>query len=292
MQLIFVQFLNGLQLSMLIFLLAAGLTLIFGLMNVLNLAHGAFFTLGAYGGLSVSSATGSFWLAIILGPILPFAVGALLQYFVLQPLVDRGRSTHLDLALMTFGLLFATAGAVELVYGSAFYTIPVPPALGGHVSILGASYPAYRLFIIVAGIAVACVLKLIVDRTLIGATLRAGVDNRDMVAALGIDVNLLFAIVFGAGAALAGFAGVVAAPVMSIYSQMGIGIVVTTFVVVVVGGLGNLQGSFYAALIVGMTDTLTQAFVPDAELFAIYILLILVMIVRPQGLFGTISRVA
>jgi branched-chain amino acid transport system permease protein len=292
MQLLLFQLLNGLQLSMLIFLLAAGLTLIFGLMNILNLAHGAFFTLGAYSGLLASAATGSFWPALVVGPMLPFVLGALLQYLVLQPLVDRGRSTHLDLALMTFGLLFATAGAVELLYGSAFYSIAMPSVLSGHVSLLGLSYPAYRLFIVAAGFAVAGSLKVVVDRTLIGATLRAGVDNREMVAALGINVNLLFAIVFGVGAALAGLAGVIAAPVTSVYSQMGIGIVVTTFVVVVVGGLGNLEGSFYASLIVGMTDTLSQAYLPDAEMFAVYALLIVVMIIRPQGLFGTVSRVA
>jgi branched-chain amino acid transport system permease protein len=169
MQLFLFQILNGLQLSMLIFLLAAGLTLIFGLMNILNLAHGAFFTLGAYGGLLASSASGSFWAALIVGPMLPFVLGALLQYFVLQPLVDRGRSTHLDLALMTFGLLFATAGAVELLYGSAFYSIAMPPVLSGHISLLGFSYPAYRLFIMAAGLVVALSLKLVVNRTLIGA---------------------------------------------------------------------------------------------------------------------------
>lgn len=292
MLLFVLQLLNGLQLSMLIFLLAVGLTLIFGLMNILNLAHGAFFTLGAYCGLVVAGTTGSFWAALLVGPVLPFVVGALLQYCVLQPLAERGRSTHLDLALLTFGLLFATAGAVELFYGSAFYSIAMPASLSGHVSLFGLSYPAYRLFIIVAGLAVAAALLLIVDRTLIGATLRAGVDNREMVTALGININRLFAIVFGVGAALAGLAGVIAAPIMSVYSQMGIGIVVTTFVVVVVGGLGNLRGSFYASLIVGMTDTMAQAYLPQAELFAVYALLIVVMIVRPQGLFGAVGRVA
>ena len=292
MLLFVLQLLNGLQLSMLIFLLAVGLTLIFGLMNILNLALAAFFTLGAYCGLVVASTTGSFWAALLVGPVLPFAVGALLQYCVLQPLAERGRSTHLDLALLTFGLLFATAGAVELLYGSAFYSIAMPASLSGHVSLFGLSYPAYRLFIIVAGLAVAAALLLIVDRTLIGATLRAGVDNREMVTALGININLLFAIVFGVGAALAGLAGVIAAPIMSVYSQMGIGIVVTTFVVVVVGGLGNLRGSFYASLIVGMTDTMAQAYLPEVELFAVYALLIVVMIVRPQGLFGAAGRVA
>jgi branched-chain amino acid transport system permease protein len=292
MQLVLVQVLNGVQLSMLVFLLAVGLTLIFGLMNILNLAHGAFFTMGAYFGLIVAKATGSFWAALLLGPLLPFAAGFVLQFFVLQPLAERGRSTHLDLALLTFGLLFATAGAVEYIYGSAFYSITPPDILKGRVALLGVQYPLYRLFIIGVGITVAVTLVLIIDRTLVGAMLRAGVDNREMVTALGIDINVLFALVFGLGSALAGLAGVVAAPVMSIYSSMGIGIVVTTFVVVVVGGLGNLRGSFYASLIVGMTDTLAQAFFPEAELFAVYALLIVVMILRPQGLFGSIGRVA
>src|SRR6266852_7033273 len=292
MQLFILQFLNGFQLSMLVFLLAVGLTLIFGLMNILNLAHGAFFTMGAYCGLVVASTTGSFWAALLVGPVLPFVVGALLQYCVLQPLVERGRSTHLDLALLTFGLLFATAGAVEYLYGSSFYSSATPDLLKGRIALLGIEYPAYRLFIIAAGISVAAGLSLVIDRTLIGATLRAGVDNREMVTALGININVLFALVFGFGSALAGFAGIVAAPVMSIYSNMGIGIVVTTFVVVVVGGLGNLKGSFYASLIVGMTDTFAQAFLPEAELFAVYALLIVVMIFRPQGLFGAVGRVA
>ena len=292
MQLFLIQILNGVQLSMLVFLLAVGLTLIFGLMNILNLAHGAFFTMGAYFGLVVAKATGSFWLALAIGPLLPFAVGFVLQFFVLQPLAQRGRSTHLDLALMTFGLLFATAGAVEYIYGSAFHSIVPPDFLKGRVALLGVEYPLYRLFIIFVGVVVAITLELIIDRTLIGATLRAGVDNREMVTALGININVLFGLVFGLGAALAGLAGVVAAPVMSIYSNMGIGIVVTTFVVVVVGGLGNLRGSFYAALIVGMTDTLSQAFLPEAELFAVYALLIVVMIFRPQGLFSSAGRVA
>jgi branched-chain amino acid transport system permease protein len=292
MQLFLVQLLNGVQLSMLVFLLAVGLTLIFGLMNILNLAHGAFFTMGAYFGLVVANTTGSFWLALLIGPLLPFVAGFVLQFFVLQPLAQRGRSTHLDLALLTFGLLFATAGAVEYIYGSAFHSIATPDFLKGRVALLGIQYPLYRLFIIAVGVAIALALVLVIDRTLVGATLRAGVDNREMVTALGININVLFALVFGFGSALAGFAGVVSAPVMSIYSNMGIGIVVTTFVVVVVGGLGNLRGSFYASLIVGMTDTFAQAFLPEAELFAIYALLIVVMIFRPQGLFGAVGRVA
>src|SRR6478672_7737910 len=177
MQLFLLQFLNGLQLSMLVFLLAVGLTLIFGLMNILNLAHGAFFTMGAYFGLIIAKATGSFWAALLVGPLLPFAAGFVLQFCVLQPLAERGRSTHLDLALLTFGLLFATAGAVEWLFGSAFLSIPSPMALSGHLDLLGISYPAYRLFIIGIGLAVAAALTFVFDRTLLGATLRAGVDN-------------------------------------------------------------------------------------------------------------------
>lgn len=286
------QLLNSLQLSMLVFLLAVGLTLIFGLMDTLNLAHGAFFTLGAYAGYVIAKYTGSFWAAAILGPLLPFVIGAILQAFVLQPLANHGRSTHLDLALLTFGFLFATAGAVEYFFGSSFFTIALPPSLSGRVTLLGFEYPIYRFFIIGAGLSVAAILILVVDKTLLGATLRAGVDNREMVASLGININILFAMVFGLGSALAGFAGIIAAPTMSIYSQMGLAIAVQSFVVVVVGGLGNLKGSFYSSLIVGTTDTLTQAYFPEAELFAIYVLLILVMIVRPNGLFAGKLRVA
>lgn len=286
------QVLNSLQLSMLVFLLAVGLTLIFGLMDTLNLAHGAFFTLGAYAGYLVAKFTGSFWLAALVGPLLPFVVGAALQAFVLQPLASRGRSTHLDLALLTFGFLFATAGAVEYFFGSDFLTIALPASLSGRVPLFGIEYPVYRFFIIGAGLLVAGVLVVVVDKTLLGATLRAGVDDREMVVSLGININVLFALVFGLGSALAGLAGIIAAPTMSIYSQMGLSIAVQSFVVVVVGGLGNLKGSFYSALIVGTTDTMTQAYFPEAELFAVYVLLILVMIVRPQGLFAGKLRVA
>jgi len=292
MQVFLTQVLNGLQLSMLVYLVAAGLTLIFGLMNILNLAHGAFFTLGAYCGVVVAGLTGSFWLALLLGPLLPLLLGAFLQSMVLQPLAERGRSTHLDLALLTFGLLFATAGAVEWLFGSAFLAVPTPAILTGHLHLLGISYPVYRLFIIGVGLAVATGLTFVFDRTLLGATLRAGVDDRAMVTALGVNINALFAVVFGLGAALAGLAGVIAAPLTSVYSQMGITIVVETFVVVVVGGLGNLRGSFCASLIVGMTNAMSQAYLPEVEMFAIYLLLIGVMIVRPQGMFRTVERMA
>jgi branched-chain amino acid transport system permease protein len=278
--------LNGLQLSMLIFLLAVGLTLIFGLMDMFNLAHGAFYTLGAYAGLTIFKMTGSYWIALAVAPILPFVLGAAFQYFFLQPLVLKGRSSHLDIALFTFGFMFVTMGTIELIFGSAFSTIAVPPGLEGGVQVLGITYPFYRLFIIGLGLTIAGILWLVLDHTVFGAIVRAGVDNREMVVGMGVNISLVFALVFGVGTALAGLAGVVAAPVLSIFSQMGLAVLITAFIVVIIGGLGNFKGSFYGAIIVGMVETMIQAYLPQLQLFAIYVLLAVVMFVRPQGLFG------
>jgi branched-chain amino acid transport system permease protein len=284
--------LNGLQLSMLIFLLAVGLTLIFGLMDILNLSHGAFYTIGAYTGLSIFGITGSFWIAIMLAPLLTFVLGMALQYFFLQPLLLKGRSSHLDLALFTFGLMFVTMGTIELLFGPAYATIAVPAELQGGIQLLGTTYPYYRLFIIGLGLGIAALLWLLIDHTVFGAIVRAGVDNRDMVVGMGVNISLVFALVFGIGTALAGLTGVVAAPVLSIYSQMGISILITALVVVIVGGLGNFKGSFYGAIIVGMLETMIQAYLPELQLFAIYILLAVVMFIRPQGLFGSKKQAA
>jgi branched-chain amino acid transport system permease protein len=278
--------LNGLQLSMLIFLLAVGLTLIFGLMDILNLSHGAFYTVGAYAGLLIFGITGSFWIALAIAPLLTFVLGMALQYFFLQPLLLKGRSSHLDLALFTFGLMFVTMGTIEVLFGPAYATIALPAELQGGVQILGTTYPVYRLFIIGLGLSIAALLWLLLDHTVFGAIVRAGVDNRDMVVGMGVNISLVFALVFGIGTALAGLTGVVAAPVLSIFSQMGISILITALVVVIVGGLGNFKGSFYGAVIVGMVETMIQAYLPELQLFAIYILLAVVMFIRPQGLFG------
>jgi branched-chain amino acid transport system permease protein len=285
--------LNGLQLGMLVFLLAAGFTLIFGLMNILNLAHGAFYTLGAYVGYLTMTLTGSFWLALMVGPAALFVFGTLLQLCVLQPLSEKGRSSHLDLALLTFGLLYATAGTVDVVFGSSLQTIKLPPVLDGSMSLFGVmTYPKYRVFIIGLGLLCALSIWAVLRKTLIGATIRAGVDDREMIISMGVNIRWTFAMVFGAGAALAGLAGVVAAPVLGIYAHMGITIIVITFVVVVIGGLGNVEGSFYSALTVGMVDSLVQTYIPQIDLFAVYILLIAIMIVKPAGLFAKQVRAA
>lgn len=281
--------LNGLQLSMLIFLMAIGLTVIFGLMDILNLAHAAFYMIGAYFGYVVFQGTGSFWLSLAIAPLLPLVLGFLLQYFVLQPLIDRGRTAHLDMALLTFGLLFFTIGLIDVIFfetlGLTFMSIDKPAGLESYINI-GTFYPSYRLFVIAIGLIVALAVWLILERTVIGAVVRAGVDDREMIRAMGVNVYLVFACVFALGCGLAGLAGVVAGAELSIDINMGVQILIPTLVVVVLGGLGSVKGCFYGALIVGMTETMAQAYAPALALFATYLLLALMLIFRPQGFFG------
>lgn len=281
--------LNGMQLSMLLFLMAIGFTITFGLMNILNLAHGAFYMVGAYMGYMVGSLTGSFWLALLLAPLIPMVLGFLLQYLVLQPLVDRGRDIHLDMALLTFGLLFFVVGVAELVsieiLHITFASIRKPALLAGYVNI-GLPYPSFRLFIIGLGIAVGLLVWLLLERTIIGAVVRGGVDDQETVRTMGIDVHLVFAGVFAFGCWLAGISGVVAGAELSIDSSMAASILVPTLIVVVLGGLGSVKGCFIGAIVVGMTQTLTQAYAPAIAAYSIYILLTLILVVRPQGIFG------
>lgn len=282
-----VQILNALQLSMLVLILALGLTVIFGLMDTLNLGHGAFYTIGAYVGWLIYGATGSFWVALLVAPILPGIIGAALQYLVFRPLVARGRSSHLDLALITFGLLFVTIGLTDFLFGSTFSTIPLPEVLRGRTEFFGVVYPTYRLFIIVLGLLVGLLVWLVLDRTLVGALVRAGISDRDMVSAMGFDIDKVFAAVFGAGCALAGFAGVVAAPILSIHPRMGVGILISTLLVVLIGGLGSVRGSIVGAFVVGIVETVTSIFLPEFSMVSVYLLLAAIMIVRPQGLGDT-----
>lgn len=284
--------LNALQLGMLIFLLALGLTLIFGMMDYLSLAHGAFFTIGAYAGLVVSKHTGSFVLAMASGFVVPALLGALFQRFLLEPLVRRGRNTHLDVALFTLGFAFAVIGAMEHVFGAAFASIPIPDALSGAVSIMGRPYPIYRLFVIGLGLTIGGILWLALDRTVVGAVVRATVDDRDMVVGMGVNASLLFAAIFGLGCGLAGIAGVAAAPVLSIYSHMGMEILIITLIVVVVGGFGSIAGSFAAALLIGLVNTFSQAYLPWLEPFAMYGVLAVIVAVMPDGLFSLARRAA
>ena len=283
--------LNAMQLSMLIFILAIGLTLIFGLMDTLNLAHGGFYTIGAYAG-SQLAINGSFWLAFLVSPLVAGIAGAILQRFALQPLASKGRTTHLDFALFTFGLLFVIMGGAEIIFGSAYLSIDAPAILKGGFAISGVTFPYYRVFVIFLGLTCGGVLWLLIDRTVLGAVVRAGVADRETVCTLGIDINRVFVVVFALGCAFAGLAGVVSAPIFGIYSHMGASILVVTLIVVDVGGLGSFKGSFWASIIVGTFETMAQAYAPDVQLYGLYILLALILAVKPEGLFAIQRRIA
>ena len=283
------QFLNGIQLGMVLFLLAAGLTLIFGIMDLVNLAHGSLYMLGAYFVATFTQLTDSFLLAILISVPLMIAAGIVLEVVALRTLYRRD---HLDQVLATFGLILFFNELVRIVWGPAGRVIPLPDYLNHSVSLpLGIDYPLYRLLIIALGLAVAGGLYLLVQRTRIGMLIRAGASNREMVGALGVDVKLLYTLVFGLGAALAGLAGLMSGPLYVVEIGMGDGMLIKTFVVIVIGGIGSIRGAFVAAIIVGIVDTFGRVLPGMAGLptalaeMAIYILMAAVLFWRPSGLF-------
>ena len=294
------QTLNGLQLGILLFLLAAGLTLIFGIMDLINLAHGSLYMMGAYFAATFTNWTESFFLGFLLTLPACMLFGMLLEIIALRKLYTR---SHLDQVLATFGLIFFFNEFVRLLWGPIGLDIPLPEILNGSVELIfGIRYPAFRLAIIAVGITVALLLYLLISRTKLGMLIRAGASNRKMVGALGVNINLLYTIVFGLGAALAGLAGLMAAPIMTVEIGMGEGILILTFVVIVIGGVGSIRGAFLAALLVGFIDTVGRSFLPDilglfvsndvADTAApaissmlTYVLMALILAIRPKGLF-------
>jgi branched-chain amino acid transport system permease protein len=295
------QTLNGLQLGVMLFLLAAGLTLVFGIMNMVNLAHGALYMVGAYLGTFFFQQTGSWLLAVVLALAGSMLVGAVTEVIALRTLYERD---HLDQVLATFGLILFFNELVAMLWGRAAIFSTVPEYLSGHVQIVGSlRYPLYRLTIIGVGLAIALLLWWVVARTRLGMLIRAGASNRAMVAALGINIRLLYTIVFGFGAALAGLAGLLAGPIYSVQPGMGELILIQVFVVIVIGGIGSIRGAFAGALIVGMVDTLGRAFLkpmlstvispsaadtagPALASMLIYLLMATVLAFRPAGLFA------
>ena len=277
-----VQTLNGLQLSMLLFLLSIGLSVVFGLMNFINLAHGTLYMAGAYLALSTVRWTDSFWLALALAPLGVALIGAVFYAVLLRHMQRRSPMRQV---LVTFGLIFVGFDTVRMVWGTLPHTIPVPEVLAGRVDVLGEVYPAYRLFIIAVGLAVIALLYLGLERTRLGAVVRAGVDDRTMVAALGIDVERAFLLVFCLGCWLAGLAGVVSAPVFSIFPGMDMSILILTLIVVVIGGPGSLKGAVVGSLVIGMADTYGQVLAPEFARVTIYALMAAILLVRPHGLF-------
>jgi branched-chain amino acid transport system permease protein len=297
------QCLNGLQFGVMLFLMAAGLTLVFGIMNLVNLAHGSLYMVGAYLATAAFSWTGSFLAAAVFALAGTLVVGMLVEVITLRTLYERD---HLDQVLATFGLILFFNEAVAIVWGRAALFTAVPRALAGHIELLpGIRYPAYRAVIILVGLAVALLLYLLVSHTRLGMLIRAGASNRTMVAALGVNIRLLYTVVFGFGAALAALGGLMAGPIYTVLPGMGEEILIQVFVVIVIGGIGSIRGALAGAVIVGMVDTLGRAFLkpmlstvigpsaadnagPALASMLIYILMAAVLAFRPQGLFPAV----
>ncbi len=277
-----IQTLNGLQLSMLLFLLSIGLSVVFGLMNFINLAHGTLYMIGAYLALSAVRVFDSFWIALILAPLGVALVGAVLYALLLRHLQSRGPMSQV---LVTFGLIFVGFDVVRMIWGPLPHGLPVPDSLAVRVDILGEVYPTYRLFIIAVGVIALIGLYFGLERTRLGAMVRAGVDDRTMTAALGINIDRVFFLVFCLGCWLAGVAGVISAPVFSVFPGMDMSILILTLIVVVVGGPGSLWGAAVGSLLIGMADTYGQILAPEFARATIYALMALILILRPHGLF-------
>ena len=277
------QLVNSLVYGMLLFLMAAGLSLIFGLMNVVNLAHGSFFMLGAFFGLTIAKWTGSYWLALALAPIPAIVIGVLIERVFIRHLYTRG---HLDQVLLTFGFTFVFVDAVRWIWGPEIRDLPPPQVLEGAVEFLGLVLPLYRLFLIGFGLVIALMLWLFLERSRVGAMVRAGVDDAATAAGIGINVPVLFGLIFALGVGLAALGGVAAGPVLGLYPGMDIDILIPAFIVVVIGGMGSLRGAFVASLFVGLVDTFGKAYFPGMALFLIYLLMVVVLLTRPNGLFG------
>ena len=282
------QALNGLSFGALLFILAAGLSLIFGMMDVVNLAHGAFYMLGAYVALSVTRLTGSFWVALVVAPLVLALVGLGVEPLLLRRL--RGR--HLDQVLVTIGLSLVIADFIRLRddwgWGATVRALPLPAGLDRSIPIAGSDYPTYRLFVIGFGIALAFLLYVVHRRSHLGALVRAGVGDAQMLSTLGVDTDRLFTITFAVGAGLAGLAGVVAAPVFGLQPGMDVDALIYSLIVVVVGGLGSLSGAVAGAGVVGPADTFGKVLFPQFALALIFAIMSLVLLFRPTGLLGRV----
>jgi branched-chain amino acid transport system permease protein len=277
-----IQLLNAVQYGLLLFLLASGLTLIFGIMGVINLAHGSFYMVGAYLAYWLAKATGSLWLAIPIAIVIAFAIGLLLETTIIRRLYKRD---HLYQVLLTFGLILVFEELRSILFGNDVHGVAVPALLNFSIPLTETlSYPIYRLFITAVCLVIAAVLYSVIQKTRIGMMIRAGNSNREMAASLGVNIPLLFALVFAVGMALAAFAGAIAAPITSVAPGMGNPILIICFVVVVIGGIGSINGAMIASLLIGLADTLGKILAPEYSGVAIYLLMAVVLLWRPQGL--------
>ena len=283
-ELFFVQLINGVQYGLLLFLIASGLTLVFGVMGILNLAHGSMYMVGAYLVWYFVALTGSFTVAAIFSAVIALGLGILIERMLIQRLYNRN---HLDQVLLTIGMIFVFNSLQSILWGNDPYGVAVPEALSGSVPFTdNSSYPIYRIFAAVICIAIAAALYFLVSKTRLGMLIRAGESNREMVEALGVNIKSLYTIVFAIGVMLAAISGIIAAPMSSIVPGMGESVLITCFVVVVIGGMGSIKGAFVGALLVGIISTFAAVLVPTMSNMIIDIFMILVLLVKPQGLFA------
>ena len=287
MGIIAIQLLNAVQYGLLLFLVASGLTLIFGIMGIINLAHGSFYMLGAYMAFTLASLTGSLAVAMVLGVVLSVVVGLFMEWALFSHLYKRD---HLEQVLLTYGLILIFEELRSLVVGNDVHGVAVPAVFGGSIALGDTmTYPVYRLVMSAVCLAIAAGMYVLIQRTRLGMTIRAGASNREMVGVLGVNVNLVFRIVFALGVALAAFAGMLAAPVSSVYPGMGTQVLIICFVVVVIGGIGSIWGALCAALLIGLADTFGKILVPEAAGITVYLLMAAILLWRPEGMFKRVG---
>ena len=278
-----IQLLNGLQYGLLLFLVASGLTLIFGIMGIINLAHGSFYMIGAYMAYSLATLTGSLFVAIVVGVVLSVVLGIVLEWALFSHLYKRD---HLEQVLLSYGLILIFEELRSLIVGNDVHGVAVPEIFNWSVPLTDTlSYPVYRLFMSAVCIALAALLWLLIARTRLGMMVRAGASNREMTQSLGVNINLVYRVVFALGVALAAFAGMLAAPVSSVYPGMGTQVLIICFVVVVIGGIGSVWGALAAALLIGLADTFGKVLLPQAAGVVVYLLMAMILLWRPEGLF-------
>ncbi|KJZ17532.1 MULTISPECIES: branched-chain amino acid ABC transporter permease [Halomonas] len=279
-----VQLLNGFQYGLLLFLIASGLTLIFGIMGIINLAHGAMYMIGAYLAFDLTQRLGNFWLAILIAVPIAVLLGLVIERLFLDTLYKRD---HLYQVLLTFGLILVLNEAQRIIWGGDVHSVALPEPFTGAIALTdNLQYPVYRLFVAAVCLVLAGAIYWIIRHTRLGIVIRAGAVNREMVEGLGINIRTLFTLIFSVGVALAAFAGMMAAPLSSITPGMGDSILITCFVVVVIGGIGSIKGAFFGALLIGMAETFGPVLIPSLASMLIYLIMALVLLIKPRGLFA------
>ncbi len=280
------QILNGLSFSMMLFLIAAGFTLVFGLMKIINISHGSFYLLGAYVALSMLRTTGNFLVATVVGALAAAFLGIAMQTFFLR----RFHMKELQQVLLTFGFVLIVADVCLWIWGGNSQALPKPLAFKGSLWLGSLVFPSYRLLVIVVGVACACVLWLFQEKTKFGAIIRAGVDDEEMLRGCGINIQMVFVGVFGFGALLAGIGGVIGGPFVGVYPGVDVWILLLALVVVIIGGTGSLKGAFVGSLFVGLVDNFGKALFPEISMFTLFAPMAIILAVRPTGLFGRIKE--